>query len=223
MGTISTFDEKEKKLLLAYLKKNAPDKTSPSAAPHAVLLYTLEKDLAEIALSSDDVEELHVHLQRTSPEGPGSAYIPHLYITCDIGQMTKEGIKQQHLVEEAYKRGGFHEAIGVAFGAEGYGEKKLGFSGKPHKESKTIHDIQAEFTNPSAKSQLMLCEVCEVETRHTTPFFGYPFRCVVNHNGTTRCHGCRQDVDFIARVVVTGQHEHKSYCVSCDESLPKEK
>ncbi len=222
MGKLSTFDEKERKLLLAYLKKNLPETASPSAAAHTVLLYTLERGLAEIVLSFDDAEELHLHLERTSPRGLGSAYIPHLYITCDIGGMTKAGIEQQRLVEAAYKRGGLHEAIGVALGAEGYGEKKLGFSEKPQKESKTIHDIQAEFTNPRAKSQLMFCAVCEAETRHTTPFFGYPFRCVVNHNGTTRCHGCRQDVDFIARVVVTGQHEHKSYCVSCEESLVKD-
>jgi len=119
--------------------------------------------------------------------------------------------------EAALWSGNKHGFIGIMLGARGYGDKKPGLSGKPTADSKTIHDIRADFINPVAKSQLIFCESCGVKTRHTTPFAGYPFQCVVNHNGTTKCDGCGYDVDFIARVVVTGQYEHQSYCVSCDE------
>ncbi len=101
-------------------------------------------------------------------------------------------------------------------------EEKPIDSEKNSPDQRTIHEIRAEFSNPNAKSQLLFCNVCDTNTRHTTPFFGYPFRCVINHDGTTRCHGCGHKFDFIARVIVTGQHEHKSYCVSCDEQLQRE-
>jgi hypothetical protein len=119
--------------------------------------------------------------------------------------------------EKSLQEGSMHSFIGIMLGARGYGRKKSNVSGKPTPDSKTIHDIRADFVNPVAKSQLIFCKECGVKTRHTTPFAGYPFQCVVNHNGTTKCDGCGYDVDFIARVVVTGQHEHRSYCVSCDE------
>lgn len=83
----------------------------------------------------------------------------------------------------------------------------------------TVHEIRADFSNAYAKSQLIFCKACEVKTRHTTPFAGYPFRCVINHGGETRCHECGQHFEHIARVVVTGHHEHKSYCASCDELI----
>jgi hypothetical protein len=217
MGEISSFSKEETKLLVEHLQENKPHEQSSVAVAHNALIQVLIEGRKSLELTLAEAEELHFHLRRTGPRPPGGVYLEHLFVTGDIESMTEEGIKRQRRTQEAFKRGGFAEAIGVGLGAVGYGERKSGFSGKPSPESRTLHEIKANFSNPHAKSQLLPCKSCGVKTRHTTPFAGYPFQCVVNHKGTTKCDGCGYDVEFIARVIVTGQHEHKSYCLSCDE------
>lgn len=217
MAKIKTFSKEEARALVGHLQANVPNVQSPAVAAHKALVESISRGFTQLELTPQQAKELYEHLQVTGPPPPGHVYLLHLFIACDIEQMTEVGIERQRRVKEAYETGGFRKAIGFSLGTVGYGDKKPDFSGPPTPESKTVHEIRAEFSNPYAKSQLIFCEVCGVETRHITPFAGYPFQCVINHGGTTKCHGCGYDVDFIARVVVTGQHEHKSYCTSCDK------
>ena len=89
--------------------------------------------------------------------------------------------------------------------------------------SKTIHEINPDIDWGDGKSQLLFCRHCETRTRHITPFFGYPFRCVVNHGGSTLCKGCGAYVTYIAKVVVKSKHEDQCFCELCSQPDSPEK
>ncbi len=78
-------------------------------------------------------------------------------------------------------------------------------------------DVVALLEKSGGKCQLMLCTLCGIRTVHTTPFFGYPFRCAANHGGTTGCDGCHTFVDFIDKVTVDEKGNCRHYCTLCSE------
>lgn len=88
--------------------------------------------------------------------------------------------------------------------------------------TRTAHVIDLEFKS-RGKVQLMACCECEAETLHTTPFFAYPFRCVANHGGTSRCDGCKTYVNHTAKVVVDSQGKYEIFCDLCCEPDSPEK
>lgn len=88
--------------------------------------------------------------------------------------------------------------------------------------TKTKHVIDPAFKS-CGKMQLMTCRHCETKTLHTTPFFGYPFRCVANHGNASLCDGCEMYVDHFARVEVDSDGRHKKFCELCCEPDSPEK
>ena len=87
--------------------------------------------------------------------------------------------------------------------------------------TRTVHIIDSAFKS-RGKRQLMACSTCEAETLHTTPFFGYPFRCVADHDGTSRCDSCETYVDHVAKIVVDGDGRYESFCdLCCEADSPK--
>ena len=79
----------------------------------------------------------------------------------------------------------------------------------------TIHEMSPNINSGGGKSQILFCQNCRIKTLHTTPFFGYPFTCIANHGGTTRCDGCHTFVAFVAKIVVTSPWNYLRYCTLC--------
>lgn len=89
-------------------------------------------------------------------------------------------------------------------------------------EQHTVHIFQGEFKG-LGKRQLLFCKICRIETVHTTPFFGYPFRCIANHGGSTLCDCCSTYTDFVAGIVITPDKTYNRYCKQCCEPDSPEK
>ncbi len=56
-----------------------------------------------------------------------------------------------------------------------------------------------------------------MRTVHTTPFFGYPFRCVAMHDAidTVLCSSCKTYVESIVKVVVDKDMNYQCLCELC--------
>lgn len=80
--------------------------------------------------------------------------------------------------------------------------------------TKTIHVINPNFKS-IGKRQLMECNSCETTTLHTTPFLGFPFRCIANHEGTSLYYSCETYVEHVAKVMVGADGRHQKFCDLC--------
>ena len=87
---------------------------------------------------------------------------------------------------------------------------------------KTVHEIHPDVAKLQGKARLLFCEVCGTDTLQTTPFFGYPFRCVANHSGNAKCDGCQTFVSEVAKVSVSAEGNYKRFCeLCCEPDSPK--